>query len=251
MADHISHRKKIKARKPKFLAQDTLHKKRIRPRWKKPKGLQSKMRLNHAGQPANVSQGWRSPRSVRGFSSEGLEKVMVRNISDLKSIDSKKQGALIASSVSLRNKEKIHAECEKKGIKVLNRGASDFKKKLDAFMKARKDHKKSIDARRKKEKAKEKTEGAGKNASLEKNGKDTQSDDNKKTASVKEEEKKSSDKKPETKPAETKNEEKKEAKADVKEAEAMKEPEAKADVKKETKAEEKPAQEEKTNEKKE
>jgi len=150
LQNHINHRKKIKSRKPTFLAQDVLHRKRIRPRWKRPKGLQSKMRLNHAGQPANVSQGWRSPRSIRGFSSEGLQKIRVHNVADLQKIDAKTQGALIASNVSIKNKEKIYAECDKLKITVLNRNAKDFKKSLDEWMKKRKDHKKTIDTRRKK-----------------------------------------------------------------------------------------------------
>ena len=49
MSEKLELRKKIKAKKPNFVSQDTHKRKRIRPRWRKPRGWHSKIRLHKIG----------------------------------------------------------------------------------------------------------------------------------------------------------------------------------------------------------
>ena len=105
---NLDHRKKIKAKKPTFSAQDSHKLKRLKPRWRKPKGLQSKMRLRHTGYHSHISHGWRSPVSVRGQTTEGLFPVIVHKATDIAVIDKKTQAVIIASSVSSKNKIMIY-----------------------------------------------------------------------------------------------------------------------------------------------
>ena len=60
-------RKTIKSRKPDFKQQNFGKKKKIADRWKRPRGIQSKMRHRFKGYPIMVSKGWRSPAEVRGL----------------------------------------------------------------------------------------------------------------------------------------------------------------------------------------
>ena len=64
-------RNQMNKRKPAFIRQD-FHKKRLRKRWVRPRGLHSKVALKRSGHPRRVSVGYGSPREVRGLSREGL-----------------------------------------------------------------------------------------------------------------------------------------------------------------------------------
>ena len=137
MEKKLLHRRKLKAKKPKFLAQDVHKKKRLKEKWKRPKGLQSKMRLQKKGHRKLVSVGWKSPKEVRGLSREGLEQIRVENIKALENINPKTQGIIISSKLSIKKKYEIILEAEKKGIVVLNRNVKALKERLELKIKAK------------------------------------------------------------------------------------------------------------------
>ena len=60
-------RKRIKAKKPNFVRQDSHKQKEVKKKWRKPKGMQSKMRLKKKGYRKSVSIGYGSPKKVNGF----------------------------------------------------------------------------------------------------------------------------------------------------------------------------------------
>ena len=79
-------RKAMKAKKPSFIRQDSHKKKRVGLAWRKPKGLQSKMRLSIKGYRKTANPGYGSPKLVAGLSKEGLVKVNVGCVKDLEKI---------------------------------------------------------------------------------------------------------------------------------------------------------------------
>ena len=108
-------RKAMKARKPNFRIQNSNDpKKRFSGRWKRPKGLQSKIRERRKGNPRYIEPGYGSPAAVRGASAEGLFPVMVSNVSDLAKVGAD-HGVVISSTVGLRKKvEIVKAAVERK-----------------------------------------------------------------------------------------------------------------------------------------
>ena len=54
----------MKKKKPKFIRQDAHKKGRLAKKWRKPKGLQSKMRLCKKGYRKRISKGYKSPKEV-------------------------------------------------------------------------------------------------------------------------------------------------------------------------------------------
>ena len=165
MKDALTKRKQLKARKPVFLAQDTHKKKRIRQRWRRPRGLQSKIRLNKRGYRRGVSSGWRSPRQVRGLSPEGLVPIRVETIAQLETIDPKTQGAIVSGRVSIRTKKALYDAAAQRSITVLNRDAATFEERYVQKLAERDARKKRLESKRKRqEKLKkdiEKTEKSG------------------------------------------------------------------------------------------
>jgi len=110
-----------KAKKPAFRRQDA-HKKRevARTGYRKPKGLQSKMRLGHGSYARMVSTGFSSPKAVKGLTRDGLRPVMVATLASLKGLDPKAEGAVIVATVGAKKREAILAEAKRLGITIIN-----------------------------------------------------------------------------------------------------------------------------------
>lgn len=151
MTDALTKRNQLKARKPAFLAQDTHKKKRIRQRWKRPRGLQSKVRLHKRGYRRSVSSGWRSPKAARGLSPEGLIPVRVENLAQLEALDAATHGAMVSGRVSIRTKKTLYDEAKKRSITILNRDAKVFEERYTAKMAERENRKKQLAAKRKRQ----------------------------------------------------------------------------------------------------
>ena len=117
--DMLKLRNQIKKKKPNFLRQCAGERKKVKLNWRRPRGLQSKMRQKLRGHLKSVSVGYKSPVEVRGLDRSGLKPVVVNNVRDLAGMD-KRSGVVIASGVGRRNKVLIIEESNKKGLKVLN-----------------------------------------------------------------------------------------------------------------------------------
>ena len=100
---------KLKKKMPDFTRTDSHKKQRLGKKWRKPKGIQNKMRKNIKGYKRSVSPGYRTPKQVRGMESDGKKAILVSNISDLEKV-SKGQKALISSGVGARKKMDIIIE---------------------------------------------------------------------------------------------------------------------------------------------
>ncbi len=116
-------RKKLKSRKPDFLRQDWHKYKRFKndPKWRKPRGLHSKMRRKFKGKPKMPDPGYGSPKAVRGLHPSGYEEVLVYNVKDVEKVDKERQAIRIASTVGTRKRMEIIKKAEELGIKILNK----------------------------------------------------------------------------------------------------------------------------------
>lgn len=134
-------RKVLKRKKPVFLRQDAHKKKKLAKGWRVPKGLHSKMRLGKKSYCKMISEGWKSPKAVKGLSPEGLIPVRVHSVHSLKQL-SKRHGIIIASGVGDRNRKAILQEAGRLDLRVLNfRNITDALKKLDEKLRQRKEKK--------------------------------------------------------------------------------------------------------------
>ena len=115
-------RAKLKRKKPKFLRQEwwRFPKFKSDPKWRRPKGIDSKMRLKKKGKPRSPSIGWSSPKLVRGLHPSGYEEVLVHNVKELEALDPARQAARIAGTVGKRKRIMIIERAKELGIKVLN-----------------------------------------------------------------------------------------------------------------------------------
>lgn len=151
-------RKHIKGKKPDFIRQDAHKKKRLGRKWRRPKGLHSKIRLKLRGRAKKVQIGYRSPKKVRYLHKSGLQQYVVKSIKDLEALDNKKTGLVISSSLGNKKRIVILKKAKEKGFRILNFSDPDeFIKKIEEKIALRKNKKKekqekSKDAKRKEEK---------------------------------------------------------------------------------------------------
>lgn len=110
-------RKAKKAKQPHFIRQEAHRYGRIPNKWRKPRGMHSKMRKHMGYRPNVVSIGYRGPRKARGLHPSGFEEVRVHNVKEVEKVDPAKQAIRIAKTVGSKKREAIEervAELEKK-----------------------------------------------------------------------------------------------------------------------------------------
>lgn len=113
-------RARVKSKKPAFVRPESWRYMRLKENWRRPRGLDHKIRRKIKGWPASVSTGYRGPRIARGLHPSGYREVLVFNIVDMQEIDPKTQAIRIAHTVGKRNRAKIIAEARKNRISILN-----------------------------------------------------------------------------------------------------------------------------------
>ena len=117
----LAKRYAIGHKRPQFLRQEWFRFPRLGLKWRKPRGMHSKMRMHYKYRPAVVSIGYRGPKEVRGLHSSGFKEVLIHNPKQLDGIDPKLQAVRIGSSVGTKKRLDIEAKADGLGIRVLNR----------------------------------------------------------------------------------------------------------------------------------
>jgi large subunit ribosomal protein L32e len=104
-----------------FLRQEWFRFPRLGEKWRKPRGMHSKMRRHVQYRPNVVSIGYRGPAKVRGLHPSGFEEVMVWNPDQLANVDPKVQAVRVGGSVGFKKRQAIEQKADELGIRVLNR----------------------------------------------------------------------------------------------------------------------------------
>lgn len=120
--DLLHARKKVSSARPKFVRQESWRYIRLAENWRKPKGIDNKMRKQVAGVPRIVKVGYRGPKKARGLHPSGYKDILINNVKDLGKLDPKIEAARIGHSVGRRKRIDIISRASALGIKVLNKG---------------------------------------------------------------------------------------------------------------------------------
>ncbi len=116
-------KRKLKARKkvPHFRREESWRYKSLRESWRKPKGLDSKMRQERKGWPSRVKVGYGIPKGIRGLHPSGLKPVMVHNMKALEQL-ANQEGIIIVISARMgdRQKKLMTERARNMGLRISN-----------------------------------------------------------------------------------------------------------------------------------
>ncbi len=115
-------RSEVASRRPDFLRQEFHARKRLQnARWRKPRGVHSKMRQHYGYRMNVVSIGYGSPRAARHLHPSGFREVMVWSVKDLAKINPDTEAARVGHSVGFKKRMEIEQKADELKIRVLNR----------------------------------------------------------------------------------------------------------------------------------
>lgn len=116
----VAKRKEASDNRPAFVRQESWRYVRIHPEWRKPKGVDSKMRRQDKGWPPLVRVGYRGPVESRGLHPSGHSEVLVHRVSDLDAAVPGRDVARIGGTVGARKRAAILERATELGIRVVN-----------------------------------------------------------------------------------------------------------------------------------
>ncbi len=109
----------------KFRRQEKYAEKRVKNKaWRKPRGINSKMRMREGGKSHAVRIGYGSPSFQRGFHPSGFKEILINNEKQLALIvklRDEKTAVRIGSTVGGKKRAGILKMADEAKIKILNR----------------------------------------------------------------------------------------------------------------------------------
>ena len=117
----LSKRNRMSHKRPTFKRQNWFRYKRLGEKWRRPRGIHSKMRRHFKYRIPVAQVGFRGPASVRGLHPSGFEEVLVHNLKEVENVNPETQAMRISSTVGDKKRELIVKKADELKIRVFNR----------------------------------------------------------------------------------------------------------------------------------
>jgi len=124
---YLKIRNKISNNRPKFRRCESWRYKRVKPNWRKSRGIDSMVRRKEKGVIKSPNIGYRGPKKVRGLHSSGLKEILIHNVKELDNINPKLEAIRIGRTVGILKRIAILDKAYELNIKVLNVGKALIK----------------------------------------------------------------------------------------------------------------------------
>jgi large subunit ribosomal protein L32e len=116
----VKKRTELAEGRPEFVRQESWRYVRIHPEWRKPKGVDNKVRRQDKGWPALVRVGYRGPAESRGLHPSGHYEVVVQRPADLDGLVPGRDVARMGGTVGAKKRKMIIDRANELGIRIVN-----------------------------------------------------------------------------------------------------------------------------------
>ncbi|CAH3161462.1 unnamed protein product [Porites lobata] len=115
----------VKKRKKRFIRHQSDRFYRVKPSWRKPKGIDNRVRRKFKGMYIMPSIGYGSNKKTRHLMPDGFKKFIVHNVKELEVLlmANKSYAAEIAHNVSSKKRKEIVERAQQLAIKITNANA--------------------------------------------------------------------------------------------------------------------------------
>jgi large subunit ribosomal protein L32e len=113
-------RRSVAESRPAFVRPESWRYVRLHPEWRKPKGLDNKVRKSIRGWPRRVKVGYRGPAAVRNYHPSGHPEVLVQNTDELSRVVPGKEVVRIGGAVGARKRAAIMKRANELGLRIVN-----------------------------------------------------------------------------------------------------------------------------------
>lgn len=110
----------VAGRRPRFVRPESWRFVRLPPMWRKPKGLDNKVRKSKKGWPRRVKVGYRGPIVARNLHPSGYHEILVHNLDDLSKAVPGRDVVRIGGTVGARKRAIILNRSNELGLRVVN-----------------------------------------------------------------------------------------------------------------------------------
>ncbi|EDV28613.1 60S ribosomal protein L32 [Trichoplax sp. H2] len=125
MVTPVNKRKIVKKRTKRFIRHQSDRYVKVKPSWRKPKGIDNRVRRRFKGQYLMPSIGYGSNAKTRHQMPDGFKKFVIHNVEELEVLlmANRSYAAEIAHNISSRKRQKIVQRADELSIKITNREA--------------------------------------------------------------------------------------------------------------------------------
>src|SRR3989441_7110333 len=113
-------RSEFAKRRPAFVRPESWRYDRLSPEWRKPKGLDNKVRKSKKGWPRRVKVGYRGPVVARNLHPSGYHEILVHNLDELGKAIPGRDVVRIGGTVGAKKREVILDRSNELGLRVVN-----------------------------------------------------------------------------------------------------------------------------------
>ncbi len=120
MRELLELRRSVSEKRPEFVRPESWRYVRLHPEWRKPKGLDNKVRKSIKGWPRRVKVGYRGPVESRAIHPSGSIEVLVHTPAQLEELIAERDAVRIGRTVGARKRAEIMKRARELGLHVLN-----------------------------------------------------------------------------------------------------------------------------------